>query len=157
MTRKTRTVVIPPAPEGRENRDAGKRYLLTEMGALQAEKWGVRAILALGTSGIVVPQEFADAGIFGVALVGYQAFMGSSFAALEPLMDEMMACVDYLPSDTVRMPFSQFGLSAVEEVSTLLTLRQELMELHTGFTLAELALRLKELVSAKKASLSSTT
>lgn len=154
--RKTRTVVIPQPAEGKVNRDAGKTFLLTEMAAIPTEKWGIRAMMALGTSGIVVPQELADAGILGIALLGYQALMGAEFKAIEPLMDEMMHCVQYLPSESVRMPFSMFGDSTIEEVSTLLLLREQLLELHTGFTLAEIAQRLKEAVSAKNSSLSTT-
>lgn len=149
--RKTRTVVIPPATEGKETRDAGKVFILTEMPAMQAEKWGLRALMALGSSGITVPQELADAGIIGVALLGYQVFMGAKFDEVEPLMDEMMQCVQYRAGENVLMPFSQFGISTIEEPSTMLVLREQLMELHTGFTLAEVAQRLKAAVSARQA------
>lgn len=148
MPRRTREVTIRQDPDAKENRDAGKTFLLTEAPALQAEEWGLRALMALGTSGIVVPQEVADAGLIGFALIGYQAFMGAKFEAIQPLWKEMLACVQYKPpSDnvTVLVPWNPI---LVEEVSTLLELRKQILELHTGFTMAELAQRLKAATSA---------
>jgi hypothetical protein len=69
-------------------------------------------MMALGTSGISVPPEMADAGLIGVALVGYQAFMGAREEAVLPLWREMLpACVEYAPSrghfDAVRRSWSR--------------------------------------------------
>lgn len=149
--RRTRLVVIK-AEDGKENRDASKAFLVTEASAVQAEEWGLRAIMALGTSGFIVPQEMADAGLIGLALVAYQAFMGAREEAVLPLWREMLpACVQYkAPTEAasgadILMPWSP-GL--VEEVSTLMLLRQQILEVHTGFTLAELFLRLQRATSA---------
>lgn len=132
-----------------DNRDNGKRFLVQEMPAYPLEKWGVRALMALGTSGISVPQDLADAGVLGIALLGYQVFMGARFEAVEPLMDEMLACVKYHPEGSESVTDIPRGL--ILEVSTIHLLRREWLELHTGFTLAELALKLKEAISAKVA------
>jgi len=132
-----------------DNRDNGKRFLIVEMSAYDLEWFYARALMALGTSGITVPQELADAGAIGLALLGYQVFMGASPAAIEPLKDEMMArCVRFAPDGDIRMGWNP---QLVEEVSTLRSLREKWLELHTGFTLAELARNLKEAVSAKMA------
>lgn len=151
--RRTRSVIITAEP-GKDNRDAGKTFFLTEATALQAEEWGLRAVMALGSSGFIVPQELADAGLIGVAVIGYQALMGASEAAVLPLWREMLpACVQYkAPAEAssgadILMPWSP---ALVEEVSTLLTLRRQIVELHTGFTLAEFALRLRHATSARQ-------
>lgn len=137
--RRTRNVTIEGTPD--ENRDAGKVFIVTEVSAVQAEEWGLRALMALGTGGITVPQEMADAGLMGVALISYQAFMGAREDAVMPLWREMLpACVTQSVSAGVTLPWSPI---LVEEPSTLLQLRQQILELHTGFTLAELAQRLK--------------
>src|SRR4051812_3277700 len=103
--RKTAEVIIP-ADE--KNRDAGRRYIITEMPAMQVEKFGLRALMALGSSNLAVPQDLADAGIIGVALIGYQAFMNADFKIVEPLMDEMLTkCVQVSPSENVVMPFNE--------------------------------------------------
>lgn len=132
-----------------DNRDNGKRFLVQEMPAAQLEKWGVRALMALATSGIAVPQEMADAGVLGIALLGYQVFMGAKFEAVEPLMDEMMRCVKFQPEGSEHVTDIPRGL--IEEVSTCWTLREKWLEVCTGFTFAELALQLKDAISAKVA------
>lgn len=147
MPRRTRVVTIekPPA-DAKENRDAGKSFLVTEVDAIKAEEWGLRAMMALGTGGIVVPPELTGAGLLGIVLVGYQAFMGAREEAVLPLWREMLpACVAIQHSENVTEPFRP-GL--VEEVSTLLLLRQTVLEIHTGFTLAELASNFARMNSA---------
>lgn len=152
--RRTREVTIVQEGE-RENRDAGKTFLITEVSAVDAEEWGLRAIMALGSSGITVPQEMVDAGLIGAVLVFYQAFMGANEAAVLPLWREMIpSCVKYKPSPEIRMPYDP---SLFEEVSTLMLLRQQIMELHTGFTLAELARQFKEAAIARQQLNSQTT
>lgn len=153
--RRTVSVTIHPSPDGKENRDAGKTFLITEVPATQAEEWGLRALMALGTSGIVVPQEMVDAGLIGAALIGYQAFMGAKPSEVLPLWREMLpACVQYEPSHGIKLPYND---TLIEEVSTRLTLRKAIMELHTSFTAAELAQRLKAATSALSDSQSTST
>lgn len=148
LPRRTRTISIPA--DAKENRDAGKVFIVTEVDAVTAEEWGLRAIMAIGTGGIVVPPELANAGLFGVVLVGYQALMGAREDAVLPLWREMLpACVKLRHAQTkdhaTEEPFHRF---MVEEVSTLLALRQAVMEIHTGFTLAELTSRFATVSSA---------
>lgn len=146
--RRSVPVTIPAAGDSRENRDAGKTFIITEVSATQAEEWGLRAIMALGTSGIVVPKEMADAGLIGAVLVGYQAFMGAKPSEVLPLWREMLpACVTYKPSHDIVLPYND---TLIEEVSTRLLLRQRILELHTGFTLAELAQQFREATLARQ-------
>lgn len=153
--RRTREVTIQPNKDGSENRDAGKKFLLTEVDAITAEEWGLRALMTLGTSGVVVPQELANLGLIGAVIVGYQAFMGAKQEELLPLWREMLPkTVKSNPSPGVLLPYDP---SLFEEVSTLLHLRQQVMELHTGFTFAELAQRFQTLGSAVSTANSQTT
>ena len=59
---------------------------------------------------------------------------------MEPLLDEMMECVRYVGNPVtapeVSMPLTA-NPDAIEEVSTLLTIRRELLELHLGFSFAD--------------------
>lgn len=148
--RRVREVTIK-AEDGKENRDTGKTFIITEVSAVLAEEWGLRALMTLGTSGIIVPQEIADAGLIGIAIIGYQAFMGARQEEVMPLWREMIpACVQYKPptenaGGAIAMPWNPV---LVEEVSTLLFLREQILELHTGFTLAELAQKLRQASSA---------
>lgn len=152
MARRSISVTIDATDN---NRDGGKTFVITEVSAVQAEEWGLRAMMALGTSGLVVPKELASAGLIGAAIIGYQAFMGAKWEAVSPLWQEMLPqCVQYEPSPGVRMPWNAI---LVEEVSTLLKLRQNILELHTGFTLAELAQRLAASSSALRLSSQNTS
>lgn len=115
------------------SRDHKKTYRLTEMPVLQSEKWAARAILALGQSGVDVPDEFRQRGMDAIVTVGLKALVGIEFAAAETLMDEMLECVTFVPDP--RNPESRKLFPGdVEELATLAFLRGELMELHTGFT-----------------------
>jgi hypothetical protein len=75
-----------------------------------------------------------EMGIIGVLAVGVHRLAGVSFGDLEPLLDEMLACIEIMPTpgrpDIVRklMP------DDIEEVKTLQTLRTEVFRLHTGFS-----------------------
>ena len=137
MARKKLDIVIDA-----EGRDQGKMFRLTEMPAMRAEKWAAKAILALLKGGAEIPQEAAAAGIAGLASYGIGAFARVSFAEAEPLMDEMMQCVRLVPDPA--KPMVEVGLyeDAVEEVATLVRLREEVLSLHLGFSLAD---RLSEL------------
>lgn len=122
-------------------RDAGRQYLITEMSASQGEKWAVRAVLALGRSGITVPEGFEALGMEGfatlIASLGMRALFSLQFADAEPLLDEMMACVRFIPEGGSAGQAIALHETHVEEVQTRLQLRNEVVALHVGFSLAE--------------------
>lgn len=142
MARKSKIVTIEA-----ENRDRGKSFLLTEMPPRQSEKWATRALLAFAkTGGNEMPDDFraelAHAGMAGIAAIGIRAITSINFDDAEPLLDEMLSCVTFVPDLTkldqmTRQPIVR-GLidDDIEEVATLLTLRSEVMELHLGFSIA---------------------
>jgi hypothetical protein len=140
--RKTKVVTIPGAPsEELGSRDNGKLYLVTEMPASQSEKWAARAITALSNAGFEVPEETASLGMAAVAIVGIRALARVSFHEAEPLMDEMMMCVQAIPDPARPAIVRALVENDVEEVKTRLLLRSEVLELHTGFSLAGTLLR----------------
>ncbi len=130
MARKvlTYTVTTP-------GRDHGKRFVLTEMSALQAERWALRAYLAIASSGGEVPVNVEDLGFAGLAVLGLRTFSNVSFFDVEPLLDEMLTCVQVMPEPSnpaILRPMN--GEGDVEEVATLLELRREVMRLHVDFS-----------------------
>lgn len=122
-----------------ENRDKGKRFYIEEMSAFKAEKWAQRAFLALARSGLDLPDDMtvlSAAGFRGLVAVGLAAFTkgGIQFGDIEPLLDEMIGCVQAMPDRAradVRRPLVD---SDIEEVSTLVRLRIEVFNLHAGFS-----------------------
>lgn len=111
-------------------RDAGKTFRLTEMSAWAAEKWAIRAFMALGKSGVDIPEDVQALGMAGIATLGFKALAGADFGDAEPLLDEMMGCVQFVSSaGHVR----NLQDADIEEVATLLALRAEVFKLHTDF------------------------
>ena len=131
-----------------ENRDKGRQFLLTEMPADQAEKWGMRALFLAAQSGADVADGVRAGGLAGVATVAVQTLLGGlRFADAEPLLDEMFGCVQICPDPTGRPGTPRSGPilpGEIEEVSTRWRLRKELLELHLGFSIDEQLLALRE-------------
>lgn len=125
-----------------EGRDRGRSYLLTEMPVMKAEKWSARLLLAMGKSGIEIPDDAIAAGAVGVLAVGVANIGKIAFEDAEPLLDEMMACISFVPDpankDVVdpEYPFARPLLEDdIDELPTLLKLRSEVAELHVGFSI----------------------
>lgn len=125
MARKTLTITIDTA-----GRDKGKVFVLTEMPASQAERWALRALSALASSGVEVPDDLRDAGFAGIARLGIQAFGNLPWEKAEPLLDEMFRCVQVQPSPKVVRDLIE---DDIEEIATRLKLRMELFKLHADF------------------------
>lgn len=124
--------VVTPAVAAREQgRDHGKSFLLTEMSAWDATMFGAKALLVLTNSGATVPDS--TMGMAGLAVAGMQALEKLSFAQLEPLLKELIQCVQY-----VHKPGHppQDARENIEEPSTYLTLFRAVFALHTGFSVA---------------------
>jgi hypothetical protein len=142
MARKTETWVAT------DGRDAGKRFVITEMPAVKAEKWAARALFAIGRSGVEMPDDLASAGMAAIAFMGLRAITSLSFDDAEPLLDEMMRCVTIQPDPAVTYTRPTIE-EDFEEVSTILTLRDRVVQLHVGFSIAA---ELGKLGAAAKAS-----
>lgn len=132
-----------PATEGR---DAGKVFVITEMPAMQAEKWAMRALLLVAQSGVDVGQI---SGMAGVAYAGLGAINRIRFEDAEPLLDEMMKCVSIRPAPQDRDP-AKASITRplfdgdIEEVKTIIRLRERIIDLHLGFSLADYLLKLQQ-------------
>lgn len=119
------------------SRDAGKVFLLTEMPADQAERWALRALFAMETAGIQLPEDAAAAGLASLYAIGLKAITTVPWKDAEPLLAEMMECVQYVPEAAGVQPqrIMDGAQSQIEDVGTRLLLRAKVFELHTGFSL----------------------
>lgn len=131
MARTTKIVTVTT-----NGRDKGKHFLVTEMSPVRAEKWASRALLAMANSGADISPDVLKMGVGAVLAAGFRSLLTMSFVDAEPLLDEMMQCVRFMPDrkkpDVVREDWEE----DLEEVSTLLFLRSEVVEVHTGFSVA---------------------
>jgi len=132
MARKTVEVTITA-----EGRDHGKKFVITEMSAMKAERWGIRAAMAMSKADLNIDPQLLAAGLGGIAVVGLKGLSGANFNEVEPLLAELMTCVQFVgasPSGTeVRR---DVGEDDFEEISTLLKIRYEAFSLTTGFSRA---------------------
>jgi len=139
-----------------EGRDQGKVFKITEMPALQAEKWATRTFLALARGGVEIPDDIAQSGLPGIATLGMKIFGNMRWEDAEPLLDEMMGCVQAVPDpkrpDLVTKLFDD---ASIEEIGTYLTLRKAVFGLHVDFS--ELAAAYRSALAASKSAASPTT
>jgi hypothetical protein len=126
--RKELTVTI--ADEGR---DKGKVFRLTEKSAIEIDKWANRAIHAIVRAGGVLPDEIQKMGIIGILAVGFQRLMHIPWSDLEPLLDELITCVQIVPTPSQPNVVRKLFPNDIEEVSTLRFLREQVFALHVGF------------------------
>ncbi len=155
MARKTKHVSIPQT-DG--SRDSGKVYLLTEMSAVQAERWALRGIQILARAGIsmpVNPEDPAEANMAAMASFGWQnllrAVSNSPVHELIEWLDEMLECVKIVrnqASPDFAVPIVEEA-EDIAEVKTRMLLRMEVFELQTGFSLAEILQKLKSISATK--------
>lgn len=138
MSRKTKIIQIND-----DGRDFGKAFVLTEMPAMRAEKWAQRAFFALSNANYQIPESVVQLGMLGVLYVGLNALANASFSDFEPLMDEMMTCVQWINPQNPDILPRRLIETDIEEVETILRLRREVLELHLGFTMAEGLSRLR--------------
>lgn len=123
-----------------EGRDKGKTFLITEMFAEVGERWAMRALGILARSGgDAIPAD--PASLIGLMAGGWQALaaMGVRAALLGlneeafPLLDQMMECVQIKEAHATRPVIR----GDINEVMTLLRLRDEVLRLHTNFSVIE--------------------
>lgn len=128
MGRKREDVVIVSG-----DRDNGKMFRLTEMSASQAERWAARAISGMARAGVEVPEQLGGLDLMALAVLGLRALGSIPFAEAEPLLDEMMTCVQFVD---VKHPDVARGLieDDIEEVATRLYLRRKVFALHVDFS-----------------------
>ena len=131
--RKTKFIAIPVAPD---NRDGGKLFKLTEMSADAAERWAFRALFAITKNGADVPPELTHMGMGALVAFGFRGFLTMGFEEAAPLLDEMMQCVEIVPDASKRDIVRPIDSEDIEEVMTRVHLRDQVWELHTGFTIA---------------------
>ena len=161
MARRTAEITITGPNAGR---DSNKTFLLTEMLAIPGERWAARALGILARSGAdTLPSDME--GVLALMQGGWQALaaLGVRAALLSlneeafPLLEEMLTCVQ-IKEDKITRPLVQ---EDIEEVFTLLRLRDEVLRLHTNFSIIETLSKqgeiLREVIESSSTSQTSPT
>lgn len=131
--RKTKDMEIPL-----DNRDKGKIFRIREMSAAEAEWWAMRALMCLQKAGTDVG-DAQSMPMNQLAVVGIQALFKLNPDDIKPLLDQMWKSVTIVP-DRANMVFDRPLLEEdIEEVTTRLLLRAEVIALHTGFSMPDVS------------------
>jgi hypothetical protein len=131
MARKTITITLE------KGRDEGKRFVITEMSAMKAEKWAARALFGIMGSEKLDLKKIG--GMEKVAEIGVAILSKIPIEVAEPLMDELMKCIEILPNPSdpmVRRPVEE---DDIEEIASLFKLKAEVLKLHIDFFTAAAA------------------
>lgn len=133
--RRTERLIIPGVrSDVPGNRDNGKTFVLTEMSAYAGQDWSLRALLALAASGVQLPEGALTTGWAGLAGFGVTALLQAPYAALRPLLDEMLGQAQYEHNPKHPLQAISPGPNCpVEEIKTFLTLHVALIKLHVSF------------------------
>jgi len=120
-------------------RDLGKRFHITEMDSWKWARWMDRAIFAISKNGGSISPEVMDDGLQGLIVFGLQSLTCMDFEQAEPLIKELMECVQIKP-DPTRIDFVRPGGlldGDIEDYKTYWRLRREVLEVHLGFSIAD--------------------
>lgn len=115
-------------------RDLGKTFVITEMAARKGHQWATRALFALMNAGVEIPENIAAAGFAGIAAVGIKALGRVPSHIAEPLLNELLTCVEIMP-DPARPEVTRALIEDdTDEILTLFKLQKEVLSLHINFS-----------------------
>ena len=107
------------------------------MPAMQIEQWATKVLFGAIKGGAVIPEGMENQGLAGLVYVGLNAVAKLDYDTAAPLLREMLECAQIVPDPIARPDYRRPDIANdIEEVSTLITLREAIFELHTGFSLA---------------------
>ncbi|MBO1325344.1 hypothetical protein K2X14_11605 [Acetobacter sp. TBRC 12305] len=128
MAIKEVTVTVP-----QDGADKGKRFVITRMSAIEADKWGRHCLQAAIASGADIPGVMAGAGLAGVAAAGLNIFGVMDPARMDALIDELMRCISVQPDPANPALRRALHDSDIEEIPTVGWLQKEAFALHVDF------------------------
>lgn len=111
-------------------RDNGKKFMITEMSARKADKWATVALFAITKGEVVWPDGMSTSGMAGLAKLGLRYLLLAPVDMVEPLLEELMKCIKYIPSEGVVRDLFEHD---IEEPSTYAELREQAFELMISF------------------------
>lgn len=109
-----------------EGRDAGKTFKITEMGAVPAYKWLLKAFGILGKSG--VDFNYIREKNVTEFIAEFAQYEGS-----EPLLDELLACAGFIKDGVSVQMKGAMVESVIEDWTTIFRLQMESFSLMIGF------------------------
>lgn len=126
--------IVKPAQRAQpQGRDHGKVFIVTEMPAVQAERWATQALSLIVAAGQTMPRGAEGAGMAGLAAAPL-ASLPVVKALQDSSLDAWWDCVRY--QHDPRHPLQEIfrgEACQIEEIATVTFLRVKVLEMHTGF------------------------
>ena len=98
-------------------------------------KLQTRALFAIMNGGIDIPENIMGAGFAGLAAVGVKALGNVSVEVAEPLLSELLECVQIMPDPNKPEVTRNLIDDDFEEVLTIFKLQKEVIQLHVDFSI----------------------
>lgn len=124
MALKSKEIIIE------KGRDKGTKFIITEMPVAKADKWAMKALLALAGSGVKTPNP--SEGMLGIAHVAFESLRAIPTETAINLFDELLECVQIQPEGGKPRPLD-LTMGDVQDFSSLWMLRKEVLMLHIDF------------------------
>jgi hypothetical protein len=115
-------------------RDQGKVFLITEMSARRGHQWATRVLFGIMNAGLEIPDNVLNAGFAGIAAIGVKALGKLPVSVAEPLLDELMTCVQIIPNPANPDIVRNLVDDDTEEILTIFKLQKEVLALHVDFS-----------------------
>ncbi|MFT8723489.1 MAG: hypothetical protein ABF759_13100 [Acetobacter malorum] len=129
---KSVTVVCP-----HEGADKGKRFVITRMSAVAADRWGRHCLQAATSSGADIAGVAQGGGLAAVAAAGIGIFAAMDPERMDGLIEQLLQCVQLQPDPSnpaMLLPWSVVAAGEqIEEIPTLGWLQKEAFALHVDF------------------------
>ena len=109
-------------------RDAGKVFKITEMGAVQMDRWITRALRLIGKNGGSISM-LASMDITELLM----SIINGEEKDSEELLEELLACASFKKDGVFVAMKGSLVESVVEDWLTIFRLRNEALKLNTGF------------------------
>lgn len=119
--------IVSTYTESAQGRDHGKKFVVTEMDPRAGYRWASRLLFAILNSGGDVSPEILNAGLAGVARMGIAAALKIPHDVAEPLMDDLLGCVEVLTDNGLQR---QIMSGDIEEILTIFRLQVAAWNLH---------------------------
>lgn len=127
-----------------DGRDKGKTFHLTEMYAMDGDAWARRALSAVAKhapEGMLID---LNGGWPALAEMGVKAILSAIGDDATSLIEEMTTCIQ-IKETLVTRPLI-LRSDDIEEISTIIKLRDEVIRLHANFSIIEIALKFGEVI-----------
>lgn len=111
-----------------DGRDAGKVFKITEMPAIQIDKWATKALLLLGKAGMNI-SVLNSMNVEDIIT----ALSKADYDETEKLLSEMLACCSFQKDGVSVIMKESMVDSVIEEWTTVFRLRIEAIKLNLGF------------------------